>query len=81
MLYLSRDRNEDTVVGRGGKSLLSDPGSEIRLLVWGGRRRKKKCKDTRWDEPKTKRIWKKRKELPKVARASIRSRNGVLSRK
>ena len=36
-----------TVVGRGGKSLLSDPGSESRL---GREKEKEKCEDNKLDE-------------------------------
>ena len=40
------------VAGRGGKSLLGDPGSELRY-IYGRRKRNKKCeKDTRRDEQK-----------------------------
>ena len=39
----SRKKKARTVVGRGGKHLLSDPGSELRL----GREKKKKHEDNR----------------------------------
>ena len=42
-----------TVAGRergSGKSLLCDPGSELRV----GRREKKLCEDNKWDEQKKK---------------------------
>ena len=46
----SRHKNEGarTVVGRGKKSLLSDPGAELRP----GKEKAKKWEANRWDEQK-----------------------------
>ena len=50
MLKSSRDKNEDTYRSgkREEKSLLRDPGSELRV----GRREEKMCEDDKWDEQK-----------------------------
>lgn len=56
-----------TVVGRGGRSLLSDPGSELR-------RRKKKCEKNEWDELQKK----KRPEKGKLCTKSNSSLHSVV---
>ena len=49
--FLSRQKwKARTVAGRRGKSLLRDPGSELRLVM--GRREKKKGEDNKWDGKK-----------------------------
>ena len=50
MLNYIRDRNESAYCRRGGreKSLLSEPGSELR--VGRVKTEKERCEDNRWDE-------------------------------
>ena len=54
------------MVGREEKSLLCDPGSELRL---GGREKKKKGEDNKWDEEK-----RGRKKVPLVYTHQVQSR-------
>ena len=49
--FLAINTTARTIVGRGQNSLLSAPGSELRL---GRKKEKEKCQDTRRDEQKNK---------------------------